>query len=437
MALWDRIKNSWNAFSSDEKNPYRPTPGPAALSYSRPDRTVVSFRNDRSIISAIYNRLSIDVANVPLKHVYLDKQGRYLRDAKSGLNECLTIEANIDQGGTHFRQDLAWNLFNHGVVAVVPVDTVYNPYTSNTYDISSLRVGQITEWFPQHVRVKLYNEKTAKFQEVTLPKKFVAIVENPFYNVMNSENSTLQRLARKLSLLDQVDEQTSSGKLDMIIQLPYTIKSEARRNQAEERRKDIEMQLKGSKFGIAYTDSTERITQLNRPIENNLLKQVEYLTGQLYAQLGISEEVFKGVASEAVMTHYYNQTIEPVLTAIAESFKRTFLTPTARTQGQSVEFYRDPFKLIAIGSIADLADKFTRNEILSSNEVRGIIGFMPADNPRADELVNKNIAPTSMGEEPYYEQDPAEEYYPDEEYPEEEYIPPEEDPNQEGELVDG
>lgn len=391
MALFDRVKNAWNAFSEEDRNPYRSAPGVSNMGFNRPDRNFVSVRNDRSIITSIYNRLAIDVANVPIKHVMLDSGNRYVDDIDSGLNSCLTLEANIDQAATHFRQDMAWQLLNEGVVAIVPVDTVRDPNQTESYDIRTLRVGTIKEWFPEHVKVRVYNEKTAQYQEVLLSKSFVAIVENPFYNVMNSHNSTLQRLTRKLALLDGADEQTSSGKLDMIIQLPYVIKSESRKQQALERSKDIETQLRGSKYGIAYTDGTERITQLNRPVENNLLKQVEYLTTQLYNQLGISEEVFKGTASEEVMTQYYNRTIEPILSAISEGFKRTFLTKTARTQGQSVEFYRDPFKLVAVGLMADQADKFTRNEILTSNEIRGIIGFAPSPDPKADELRNKNM----------------------------------------------
>ena len=391
MALFDRVKNAWNAFSEEERNPYRSAPGVSNIGFSRPDRNFVSVRNDRSIITSIYNRLAVDVANVPIKHVTLDSSGRYRDDIDSGLNSCLTLEANIDQAATHFRQDMAWQLLNEGIIAVVPVDTVNDPTLTNSYDIRTMRVGTVKEWFPQHVKVRLYNDKKAQYEEITLAKKMVAIIENPFYNVMNSHNSTLQRLTRKLALLDVSDEQTSSGKLDMIIQLPYVIKSEARKQQAKERSKDIETQLRGSKYGIAYTDGTERITQLNRPVENNLLKQVEYLTAQLYSQLGISEEVFKGTASEEVMTQYYNRTIEPILSAIAEGFKRTFLTKTARTQGQSIEFYRDPFKLVAVSMMADQADKFTRNEILSSNEIRGIIGFAPADDPNAEVLRNKNM----------------------------------------------
>lgn len=405
MALLDRVKNGWNAFQSYEtnrkseldfsKNTFSTTYG------SRPDRTQVRTIRDKSIITSIYNRLSVDTANVPIKHVVLDKKGRYTKDADSGLNECLTVEANIDQAATYFRQDLVWQILNEGVVAVVPVDTKFDPSRSDSVQIETMRVGKIVEWYTDRVKVHLYNEKKGKFQDVVVSKKYTAIIENPFYSVMNAPNSTLQRLLRKISLLDGVDEQVSAGKLDLIIQLPYVVKSDSRKEQAKARAKDIETQLRSSKYGIAYTEATEKITQLNRPLENNLLKQVEYLTGELYTQLGITKEVLSGSANEEQMTQYYNRTIEPILTAIAEEFKRTFLSKTARTQGHSIEFYRDPFKLVAVGSIADLADKFTRNEILSSNEVRGIVGFHPVDTPEADELRNKNMPNPGLTEEGY------------------------------------
>lgn len=405
MALLDRVKNGWNAFQSYETNrksdlDFSKTTFSTTYD-SRPDRPQVRTIRDKSIITSIYNRLSVDTANVPIKHVILDKKGRYTKDADSGLNDCLTVEANIDQAATYFRQDLVWQILNEGVVAVVPVDTKFDPSRSDSIQIETMRVGKIVEWYTDRVKVHLYNERKGKFQDVVVSKKYTAIIENPFYSVMNAPNSTLQRLLRKISLLDGVDEQLSAGKLDLIIQLPYVVKSDSRKEQAKARAKDIETQLRSSKYGIAYTDGTEKITQLNRPVENNLLKQVEYLTGELYTQLGITKEVMSGSANEEQMTQYYNRTIEPILTAIAEEFKRTFLSKTARTQGHSVEFYRDPFKLVAVGSIADLADKFTRNEILSSNEVRGIVGFHPVDTPEADELRNKNMPHPGLMEEGY------------------------------------
>lgn len=332
-----------------------------------------------------------------MRHVRLNEEGQYTETIKSGLNDCLTVDANIDQAGRAFRQDIAMTLFDKGTVAIVPVETTMDPKVSASYDIKSLRVGEVVAWFPGYVRVLLYNDKTGRKQEITLAKENVAIVENPLYSVMNETNSTLQRLIRKLGLLDSVDEQTSSGKLDMIIQLPYVIKSETRRDQAEQRRKDIEMQLKGSQYGIAYTDGTERITQLNRPVENNMLKQVEYLTDMLYGQLGLTKEVFNGTATEQVMLNYYNRTIEPILTAITESMERTFLSKTARTQNQAIRFYRDPFKLVPVSAMADIADKFTRNEIMTSNEIRAKIGMKPSNDPKADQLVNSNMPQPALG----------------------------------------
>lgn len=415
MALGERIVNAWNAFSSYDRNRTKYSFSDATefngRMGGRPDRTSFKSVRDKSIITSVYNTISVDAANVPIKHVMIDKLGRYTSDVNSGLNRCLTLEANIDQAATYFRQDLIWQILNEGVVAVVPVDTKLDPNSTNSFDIRTLRTGKIKAWYPKRVKVELYNEKTGKFEEIVVAKKFTAIIENPFYSTMNAPNSTLQRLLRKISLLDGVDEASSSGKLDLIIQLPYVVKSESRKLQAETRAKDLETQLQSSKYGIAYTDGTEKITQLNRPIENNLMKQIEYLTSQLYTQLGINEEVLAGRANEEQMTRYYNRIIEPLLTAVAEEFKRTFLSKTAITQNHSVEFYRDPFKVIAIGSIADLADKFTRNEILSSNEIRGIVGFAPVQTPEADELRNKNIAPDSYEDPEYsdYEDQPLEE----------------------------
>lgn len=389
-----RFKNAWNRFAqqNDVEQDFQANAWSMNSSFGfRPDRTRLRLSNERSIISSIYTRLAIDVASVNLLHIKKDENGRFREVVPSGLNNCLTVEANIDQAGREFRQDMAMSLFDKGVIAVVPVDTNVDPTQSGSFEIQTMRVGEVLHWYPRHVRVSLYNDRTGNREELTLPKDSVAIITNPLYSVMNETNSTLQRLIRKLNLLDSVDEQASSGKLDLIIQLPYVIKSEARRQQAEQRRKDIEVQLKGSQYGIAYTDGTEKITQLNRPAENNLLKQVEYLTAMLYGQLGLTESVFDGSADEQTMLNYYNRTIEPVLSAIKEGLDRTFLTKTARTQGQAIEFFRDPFKLVPVGALAEIADKFTRNEILSSNEVRGIIGYRPHADPKAEQLINKNL----------------------------------------------
>ena len=396
-----KLKHAWNAFVNED-----PEEGVRAWEnggggYSiRPDRIRLHIGNERSIISAIYTRLAIDVASTSIRHIRTDDDGRYKEDIDSGLNNCLTLEANIDQAARAFRQDIAMSLFDAGVIAVVPVDTTLNPMTTGGYDVLTMRVGTITQWFPKKVRVNAYNEINGKREEVTLDKKFVAVIENPLYTVMNEPNSTLQRLIRKLNLLDAVDEASSSGKLDIIIQLPYVIKSEARRQQAEQRRKDIEFQLKGSQYGIAYTDGTEKITQLNRPAENNLLKQVEYLMELLYSQLGLTPEVMNGTADEAAMLNYYSRTIDPLLEAITEGMKRTFLTKTARSQGQSIDYFKDPFKLVPISQIAEIADKFTRNEIVSSNEMRQAIGMKPAKDPKADELRNSNMPQSELGAPP-------------------------------------
>lgn len=399
-----RLKHAWNAFlnqspeGADRLKSFDIRYDAGLVYGGRPDRRRLTYSNERSIISSIYTRLSIDVAAVQIKHVRLDDSDRYVEDIDSGLNNCLTIEANIDQAARAFRQDIAMTLFDKGVAAIVPVDTSINPVISGGFDIKTLRVGEVVAWRPRHVRVSLYNEDKGRREEITLEKKFVAVVENPLYAVMNETNSTLQRLIRKLNLLDGVDEQSSSGKLDLIIQLPYVIKSEARRQQADQRRKDIEFQLKGSQYGIAYTDGTEKITQLNRPAENNLLTQIEYLTKMLYSQLGLTEEVMNGTADEQAMLSYYNRTIEPLLTAVTEAMNRTFLTKTGRSQKQTVMYFRDPFKIVPVGSIADIADKFTRNEILSSNEIRSIIGFKPASDPKADQLRNSNMPQPTLSE---------------------------------------
>lgn len=394
MEFLDRLKHSWNAFfSRDPTDYYRQNVG-ESYAY-RPDRPRFTRGNERSIVTSVYNRIALDVAAIDIKHVRLDENQRYIEDINSSLNECLTLEANIDQTGRAFIQDAVMSMLDEGCVALVPVDTTFDPTVSGSYDINSIRTGKIIEWYPQHVKVRVYNEKTGKREDITLPKKTVAIIENPLYAVINEPNSTMQRLIRKLNLLDYVDEQSSSGKLDLIIQLPYVIKTDARRRQAEERRKDIEMQLAGSKYGIAYTDGTERITQLNRPVENNLLKQIEYLTSMLYSQLGIDETILNGTADEKTMLNYTNRTLEPIISAIVDEMKRKFLTKTARSQKQSIEYFRDPFKLVPVNDIAEIADKFTRNEIMSSNEIRQIVGMKPSDDPKADELRNKNLNQTA------------------------------------------
>lgn len=398
MGLADRFKNSWNAFFNKD-----PTDGSfyygqngwiGTVSSSRPDRHYHNFGGDKTIINSIYNKIAMDVAAITIEHVRTDENQGYVETIHSGLNNVLNLEANIDQTSRAFIQDLVMSMFDEGCVAAVPVDTTGNPILYNSYDILTMRCGKIVEWYPEHVRIDLYNDTTGKHQEITLPKKMVAIIENPFYAVMNEPNSTLRRLVHKLSLLDIVDEQNSSGKLDLIIQLPYVIKTTARQQQAEQRRKAIEEQLINSKYGIAYTDGTERITQLNRPVENNLLAQVESLTKTLYAQLGMTESVFNGTANEQEMLNYYNRTIEPILAAICLEYKRKFLTKTARSQYQSIMFFREPFKLVPVNSMADIADKFTRNEIMSANEFRQVIGLMRSESPGADELRNKNLYPT-------------------------------------------
>lgn len=387
-SITTRLKHAYNAFMKRA-----PTCTPSGSSYSvNPDRPRLSRGNERSIITTIYNRIAIDVAAIDIKHCRLDENRRYIEDVQSGLNECLSIEANIDQTGSAFIQDIVLSMLDEGVVAIVPVDTSLNPNVTSSYDILSMRVGKITEWWPKDVRVELYNDSTGLKQEIILPKRQVGIIENPFYAICNERNSTLQRLKRKLSLLDITDEQTASGKLDLIIQLPYVVKTEARREQADRRRKDLEEQLSGSKYGIAYADGTEKITQLNRSLENNLLKQIEYLTEEVYSQFGITKEVLNGTADEKTMLNYNNRTIEPIVSAITEELKRKFLTKTARTQGQSITYFRDPFKLVPVNDIAEIADKFTRNEIMTSNEIRQIIGMKPSNDPKADQLVNSNIS---------------------------------------------
>lgn len=395
-----RLLHAWNIFiNKEEKEEYTDYSYSSGYS-SRPDRTRLSRGNERSILSSILTHISIDAAAVPLKHVKLDENENYVQEIKSGLHDCLTVEANIDQAARAFRQDIILTMFDKGVVAVVPIETTLNPLVTGGFDIKSLRVGIITEWYPKHVLVDIYDERDGKRKSVKVEKKIVAIIENPFYQIMNEPNSTLQRLIRKLNMLDAVDEITSSGKLDLIIQLPYVIKTARRREEADRRRKDIESQLKDAQYGIAYTDGTEKITQLNRPAENKLLKQVEFLTNLLYSQLGVTDSVLSGTADEKTMLNYYNRTIEPILGAITEAMARTFLTKTARTQNQSIIYLRDPFRLVAVADMAEIADKMTRNEILSSNEVRSIIGFKPSTDPKADKLINKNIPEPEPPTEP-------------------------------------
>ena len=390
MGIRDRLQHAWNAFVYND-NSYTNPQNLGGFSTYKPDRVHFSRGVEKSIVTSVYNRLALDVASIAIKHVRLDDNGRYIEEINSGLQNCLNVEANIDQTGRAFLQDVVMSMLDEGCVAIVPVDTTVNPAVSGSYEINTMRTGKILEWYPAHVRVRVYNDKKGIHEELTLPKSTIAIIENPLYAVINEPNSTMQRLIRKLNLLDVVDEQTSAGKLDLIIQLPYVIKSEARRKQAEERRKDIEMQLAGSKYGIAYTDGTERITQLNRPAENNLMKQVEYLTNMLYSQLGLTQSILEGSADEKTMLNYYNRTVEPIVSAIVDEIKRKFLTKTARAQKQSIMFFRDPFKLVPVENIAEIADKFTRNEIMTSNEIRQIVGMMPSKDPGADELRNKNL----------------------------------------------
>lgn len=385
-----RFKNAWNAFRNrDPTSNYRYL-GPA-YTY-RPDRPMFSRGNERTIVNSVFNRIALDVSAINIRHVRLDEDGRYTEDISSGLNDCLTLEANIDQTGRAFIQDIVMSMMDEGVVAIVPIDTTANPVITSSYDILSMRTGKILDWYPAHIKVRVYNERTGEKEDVIIPKSTCGIIENPLFSVVNEPNSTLKRLIRKLALLDVIDEQSGSGKMDLIIQLPYVIKGELKKQQAEERRKSIEEQLTGSKYGIAYIDGTEHITQLNRPVENNLMKQIEYLTSMLYSQLGITTGVLDGSADEKVMTNYYNRSIEPIVSAICDEMKRKFLSKTARTQHQSVMCFRDPFKLIPANDIAEMADKLTRNEITTSNEIRQAIGMKPSKDPKADKLVNSNIS---------------------------------------------
>lgn len=386
--IGSRFKHAWNAFFSRDPTGYQSDIGPGY--YYRPDRPRFTGGNERSIITSIYNRIALDVASNTILHCKLDEDDRFVSTMDSTLNSCLNLEANIDQTGREFIQDIVVSMCDEGSVAIVPIETDLDPKT-NSYKIYSMRTGKITGWYPKHIRISVYNEQIGRREEITLPKSTVGIIENPFYAVMNEHSSTMQRLIRKLNLLDAIDEQSGAGKLDLIIQLPYVIKSPTRRQQAEQRRKDIEKQLAGSKYGIAYTDGTEHITQLNRSVDNNLMKQIEYLTSMLYSQLGITQSILDGTADEKTMLNYYTRTIEPIISAIVDEMKRKFLTKTARTQGQSIVFFRDPFKLVPVNEIAEIADKMTRNEIMTSNEIRQEIGLKPSDDPKADRLENSNL----------------------------------------------
>lgn len=408
LTIGNRLKHAWNAFLN--RDPTYSKSGIGAGYYRRPDRPRFTRGSERSIVTSIFNRIALDVAAIDIKHCRLDENGRYLEEIDSGLNNCLHLEANLDQTGRAFIQDVVMSMLDEGCVAIVPVDTTLNPEVTSSYDVTSMRVGKIIEWYPQHVKVQVYNERVGEKQEITLPKRLVAIIENPLFAVINEPNSTMQRLIRKLSLLDVTDEQTASGKLDLIIQLPYTIRSSARREQAERRRKEIEDQLIGSKYGIAYADGTEKIIQLNRSLENNLMSQIEYLTNMLYSQLGITQTVLDGTADEKTMLNYNNRTIEPIVSAIVNEMKRKFLTKTARSQHQSISFFSDPFRLVPVNNIAEIADKFTRNEIMTSNEIRQIVGMRPSDDPKADELVNSNISQPVEESEASNEEMP-EDYY--------------------------
>ena len=398
MALLDRFQNAWNAFFNN-KDPTIEYRDIGIQSYIRPDRPRFSRGNEKTIVTAIFNRIALDAAGIDIKHVKVDDEDKFVEVIDSSLNSCFNLEANLDQTSRAFVQDIVMSMLDEGCVALVPVDTIGDPYNTTSYKILTLRTGKIIGWYPNHVKVNLYNDRTGQKEDITLPKRIVGIVENPLYSVVNEPNSTLQRLIRKLSLLDYVDEQSSAGKLDMIIQLPYVIKTEAREKQAAERRKSIEQQLSGSKYGIAYIDGTERVTQLNRPVENNLMSQIEYLTSMLYSQLGISDKILNGTADDKEMTNYYSRTIEPIISAIVDEVKRKFLTKTARSQMQSIMYFRDPFKLVPVTEIAQIADSFTRNEIMSSNEIRQIVGLKPSSDPNADELRNKNLNKSSSEEQ--------------------------------------
>lgn len=389
MGILTRLQHGWNAFLNNKDPTYNYGSGTGY--YYRPDRPRLTRGNERSIVTSVYNRIALDTAAIRINHCITDKNGRFSEIKETRLNACFNLEANIDQTGRAFIQDVVLSMLDEGYVAIVPVDTTFNPKVTGSYDIESMRTGKILQWYPDKVKVRVYNDCTGNKEDIVLPKSFVGIIENPLYAVMNEPNSTMQRLIRKLSLLDVTDEQTASGKLDLIIQLPYVIKTEARRREAEKRRSEIEQQLAGSKYGIAYADGTEKIVQLNRSLENNLMKQIEYLTTMLFSQLGITQSILDGTADEQTMLNYYSRTIEPIISAIVDEVKRKFLTKTARSQNQTILFFRDPFKLVPVNNIAEIADKFTRNEIMTSNEIRQIVGMKPSDDPKADQLVNSNL----------------------------------------------
>ena len=403
MGFINRLKHGWNAFMNKDPTPYQT--GLGAASYDNPSRPRLTMGNERSIITTIYNRISTDVASVDIEHVVLDNNKRFTDNVEDGLNYCLTTEANIDQASRAFKQDIVLKLLDEGCVAIVPVDTTMDPVHGNIYDIQSMRTAKIINWYPRSIRVRIYNDHTGEFEELDLPKKMVAIVENPFYAIMNEQNSTAHRLKRKLSILDFIDDRSGSDKLDLIIQLPYTIKSEAKKAQAKERRKELTEQLATSEYGIAYIDSTEHITQLNRSVENNLLKQVEYFTNLLFSQLGMTVEILNGTADEDTMNNYYNRIVEPILAAVVDEMNRKFLTKTARTKGHAIKYFRDPFKLVSTTNLAELADKFTRNCIMTSNEFRQVIGLRPVDDPKADTLTNNNISASNTELDQMYNKD--------------------------------
>lgn len=394
LTFGSRIKHAFNAFMNRDPTPDYRNIGPGHS--VRPDRPRFTRGNERTIVTSIYNRIAIDVASINISHCRIDDDNRFVGAISSSLNNCLNLEANIDQTGRAFMQDIVMSMLDEGSVAIVPVETTFDPKKTGSYDIMSMRTGKILEWYPNHVKVRVYNERIGEQEEIMLRKDQVAIVENPLYAVINEHNSTMQRLKRKLSLLDSMDERTSTGKLDMIIQLPYVIKSEARRKEADRRRTELETQMSGSTYGIGYIDGTERIVQLNRPLDNNLLKQVEYLTTQLYSQLGITQAILDGTASEQELLNYHSRTIEPIISAIVDEMKRKFLTKTARSQKQTIMFFKDPFKLVPLNTLANVAGVFTMNEIITANEVRQIIGMKPSDDPKADQLVNSNINQTGM-----------------------------------------
>ena len=403
MGFINRLKHGWSAFMNKDPTPYQT--GIGAASYDNPSRPRLTMGNERSIITTIYNRISTDVASIDIEHVILDDNKRFTDNVEDGLNYCLTTEANIDQASRAFKQDIVLKLLDEGCVAIVPVDTTMDPVHGNIYDIQSMRTAKIINWYPRSIRVRIYNDHTGEFEELNLPKKMVAIVENPFYAIMNEQNSTAHRLKRKLSILDFIDDRSGSDKLDLIIQLPYTIKSEAKKTQAKERRKELTEQLATSEYGIAYIDSTEHITQLNRSVENNLLKQVEYFTNLLFSQLGMTVEILNGTADEDTMNNYYNRIVEPILAAVVDEMNRKFLTKTARTKGHAIKYFRDPFKLVSTTNLAELADKFTRNCIMTSNEFRQVIGLRPVDDPKADTLTNNNISASNTELDQMYNKD--------------------------------